>query len=105
MKGKVQTMSFPTFQDMERRHGIQWGQIVELEPDLQQLLWEARSAGADCRSWLDVNRIFSPLRDRLAQRVGFAGKHRDHPVLGTIGAYEVAYWRLHDAVAGLLPRF
>jgi hypothetical protein len=36
--------------------------------------------------------------------VGLAGKHRDHPVLGTVGAYEVAYWRLNDAVAGLLPR-
>jgi hypothetical protein len=50
-----------------------------------------------------VERFFSPLRNSLAGLVGFAGKHHRHPVLGSAGAYEVAYWRLYDAVAGLLP--
>jgi hypothetical protein len=40
----------------------------------------------------------------VAELVGFRGRHSRHPVLGSVGAYEVVYWRLHEAVAGLLPR-
>jgi len=43
------------------------------------------------------------VRDELVELIGFAGKHRRHPVLGSVGAYEVAYWKLYDAVAGSLP--
>jgi hypothetical protein len=39
----------------------------------------------------------------VAELVGFRGRHH-HPVLGSVGAHEVAYWRLREAVAGLLPR-
>jgi hypothetical protein len=48
--------------------------------------------------------VFAPFRDALAELVGLRGKHGRHPLLWSVGAYEVAYWRLHDAVAGLLPR-
>jgi hypothetical protein len=50
-----------------------------------------------------VDRAFAPIRNTLAELVGFAGKNRRHPVLGGPGAYEVAFWKLYDAVAGLLP--
>jgi hypothetical protein len=90
------------FQDLERSHGVRWEELAEREPELRHLLHEARRAGAGCRGWSDVGRAFGPFRDGLVRLVGFAGKHRDHPVLGTVGAYEVSYWRLYDAVAGLL---
>src|SRR5262249_33176669 len=35
--------------------------------------------------------------------IGFAGRHHRHPVLGSTGAYEVAYWKPYDTVAGLVP--
>jgi hypothetical protein len=50
-----------------------------------------------------VARVFGPLRNELAGLLGFAGKHRRHPVLGSVGAYEVAYWKLYHAVAALVP--
>jgi len=31
--------------------------------------------------------------------VGYVGKHRNHLILGTVAAYDVAYWKLHNAVA------
>jgi hypothetical protein len=83
---------------------VTWGQLTELEPQLNELLWKAREGGARCRCREDVTRVFVPFRYALADLVGFLGVNRDHPVLGSVGAYDVAYWRLHDAVAGLLPQ-
>jgi hypothetical protein len=51
----------------------------------------------------DVDRVFAPIRNTLAELVGFASKNRCHPVLGGPQAYQIAYWKLYDAVAGLLP--
>jgi len=94
----------PKVRDLERAHGVTWGELTGLEPQLIDLLWRARAAGAGCRDWEDVPRVFAPFRDAVAELVGLRGKYGTHPLLGSIGAYEVAYWRLHDAVAGLLPR-
>jgi hypothetical protein len=95
---------FPNVYDLECIYGVRWCQLADLEPRVQQLLWRARQAGAGCHSWSDVDRIFSPLRNDLAGLLGFSGRYSRHPVLGSLGAYEVAYWKLHEAVAGLLPR-
>ena len=89
---------------LEQARGVTWGELVRLEPRLTELLRQARAAGVGCGSWEDVARVFAPLRDAVAELVGFRGRHQNHPVLGSVGAYEVAYWRLHEAVAGLLPR-
>ena len=94
---------YPNFRDMERLSGITWGELAALEPRLGDLLWVARGACVTCRRWSDVERVFAPIRTTLAELVGFAGKHHRHHVLGTAGAYQVAYWKLYDAVAGLLP--
>jgi hypothetical protein len=92
----------PNVQELERAHGVTWGELAGLEPRLNELLWQARAAGAGCRGWEDVPRLFAPLRGALGELVGLrCGRHR---ALGSVGAYEVAYWRLHDAVCGLLPR-
>lgn len=95
---------FPRISDLERTHGVNWWQLAHLEPELHQLLWRARQAGATCRSRSEVDSVFSPVRNDLSALVGFSGRHSRHPVLGSLGAYEVAYWKLHEAVAGLLPR-
>jgi hypothetical protein len=70
---------------------------------MAKLLWEARQAGVTCRRWSDVSRVFAPIQNSLAGLVGFARKGRWHPVLVSVGAYQVAYWTLYAAVAGLLP--
>jgi hypothetical protein len=93
----------PNVYDLERIHGVSWCELASLEPSLAELLWRAREAGAGCRSWSEVPRIFSPLREALVEVVGFGGRHRSHPVLGSHGAYEVAYWKVHEAVTELLP--
>jgi hypothetical protein len=87
--------------DVQHSFGVTWGQLVEGEPLLKTLLERARLAASSCRTLADVDRSFSPLRSELAALIGFAGKHYRHPVLGSVGAYEVAYWKLYNAVAGL----
>ena len=94
---------YPNLRDVERQSGITWHELVELEPRLAKLLWESRRACGTCRRWSDVDRVFSPIRGTLAELVGFARNSRWHPVLVSPGAYQVAYWKLYDAVAGLLP--
>jgi anti-anti-sigma regulatory factor len=83
--------------------GLTWAELVDLEPRLETLLLRARGAGAGCRTFTDVNRVFGPVRNELAGLIGFGGQHHRHPVLGSTGAYQVAYAKLYDAVAGLLP--
>jgi hypothetical protein len=95
---------YPHFRDLELLHGITWLDLADLEPRLGELLWVARQLCVACRCWADVDRVFAPIRNSLADLVGFTAKARLHPVLGCPGAYEVAYWRLYDAVAGLLPK-
>ena len=93
----------PNFRDLERIHGVTWQELTELEPKLGELLWGARHACVTCRRWSDVSQAFAPIRNTLAELVGSAAKNSPHPVLGRRGAYQVAYWKLYDAVAGLLP--
>jgi hypothetical protein len=97
-----QTM-YPNVNDVQRAFGISWGQLVELEPQLESLLGRAWPAGTNCRTRSDVDRVFGPLRNELAALIGFAGKHHSHPLLGSVGAYEVAYWKLYNAVVGSMP--
>jgi hypothetical protein len=93
---------YPSVNDVQRTFGVSWDQLVELEPELETLLGRVRLTGAWGRSFADLDRVFGPLRNELAALIGFAGKHHRHPVLGSAGAYEVAYWTLYDAVARLL---
>jgi hypothetical protein len=93
---------YPKVHDLERAHGVTWGELAQCEPRLDELLWRARAAGARRRDWNDVLREFVPLRNALTEWVGFLGRHSRHPLVGSVGAYEVA-WRLHHALSGLLP--
>jgi hypothetical protein len=94
---------YPNFRDTERLWAITWGDLTALEPRLEELLWAARAASATCRRWSDVDRVFVPIRNTLTELVGSAGRRHRHRVMGSTGAYQVAYWKLYDAVAGLLP--
>jgi hypothetical protein len=94
----------PKVQELERAHGMTWGQLAGLEPQLEKLLWQARAEGARCRGWQDVERVFAPFAGTLAELIGFRRRHNGHPLLGSVGAYDIAYWRLREAVCGLLPR-
>ena len=94
---------YPNLRDVECHAGITWHDLVELESRLAKLLWEARQAGVTCRRRSDVDSAFAALRNSLGDLIGFTGKYHLHPVLGSTGAYQVAYWKLYDAVAGLVP--
>jgi anti-anti-sigma regulatory factor len=88
----------------ERTPSLTWTQLLELEPAIESLLWRARAAGASCRTKADVPRVFSPVAHELAELIGFSGKHRRHRVLGTVEAYQIAYWKLYEGVAACVPR-
>jgi hypothetical protein len=93
---------YRNFRLLEKLFGITWRTLVDLEPALEELLWNAQEMSVSCRRRADVDRFFAPMRDTLAGLIGFTGKNRLHPVLGSNNAYEVAYWKLYDSVAGLL---
>jgi anti-anti-sigma regulatory factor len=94
---------YPNVSAVQQSCGVTWGTLVELEPQLQVLLWRARGTSANCQNSADVDRVFHRLRKELAELIGFAGKHYQHPILGSAGAYQVAYWKLYNAVAALVP--
>jgi hypothetical protein len=71
---------------------------------LYPLLWRARQEGAACQTWQQARAVFARIEAELTDLIGFPGQHHRHPILGTVGAYEVAYWKLYEAVTGLLQR-
>jgi|LakMenE18May11ns_1017448.scaffolds.fasta_scaffold9205534_1 hypothetical protein len=85
--------------EMERIHNVRWVDLAELEPELDRLLNFARMVGNGCRNWWDVERRWGQFKNEIAGLVGYFGKHRRHPTLGTVAAYDVVYWKLHNAVA------
>ena len=93
----------PDVDQMEYHHGVTFGQLVNQEPRLERLLWEARKVGATCRSQADVLQAFATVRNQLSELIGFSSRHRVHRLLGSVGAYEVAYWKLFHAIADLVP--
>ena len=94
----------PSIQELERRHSVNFWRLVELEPRLELLMLQARQAGRACRSQADVDREFSPLRNRLGTLIGFSSQHNRHRILGGVGAYEVAYWTLYAVLMNFLPQ-
>jgi hypothetical protein len=95
--------TIPKVHEIEQDRGVTWVELAALEPRLNELLWQARAAGATCRAHQEVPRVLAPFCNAMSDLIGFLGKHRDHPVLGSAGAYVVAYWKLHEAVSELLP--
>jgi hypothetical protein len=94
--------SIPKFQNLEQAFAVTWSELVAQEPQLNELLWQARAAGAHCSCWEDVPRLFAPFRGAPAELVGYLSRHSRHRVLGSVGAYEVAYRRLYNAICELL---
>src|SRR5262249_45900900 len=94
----------PSIQELERRHSVTFWRLVELEPRLELLMLQARQAGRACRSQADVDREFSPLRNRLGTLVGFSSQHNHPGILGRGGAYEVAYGNLYGVLMNSLPQ-
>lgn len=94
---------YRNFRHLEKLFGVTWRDLVAKEPALEELLGTARQTRVICRRWADADQFFVPIRNALAGLVGFTATNRLHPVLGSAKAYEVAYWKLYDVVAGLLP--
>jgi hypothetical protein len=94
----------PRAQDVERERGVSWRQLADLEPRLYPLLWRAREEGAACQNWHQARRVVGRIQSELTDLVGFLGQHQRHPILGTVGAYEVAYWKLYESVTVLVQR-
>ena len=90
---------YTSVREMEKIHNIKWEQLAAEEPELDRLLSIAQMVGNACRSWHDVERGFNQFKNDILRTVGFQSKHNNHPVLGTVGAYNVVYWKLHNAVA------
>ncbi len=92
-------IDYESYKSYEKAFGVTWRQLAAAEPELNTLLEQARDAGG-CRTVEQVNRKFSPFKSPIHKLVGFCGKHKGHPLLGTQAAYDVVTWRLRNAVAG-----
>src|SRR5262245_36221790 len=80
----------PKVQDLERAHGVTWGELAGLEPRLLELLWQARAAGAGCRSREEVRQVFAPFRNAVAELLGLRGSTGDIPFSRRSRPY--SYW-------------
>ena len=60
-------MSYPNHREAERHADITWNELTEREPQLNELLWQARGASVGCRRWSDVERTFAPIRNALTE--------------------------------------
>ena len=58
--------------------------------------------GEPLREYPSVRHIERVHGVRWAELVGFRSRHSRHPVLGSVGAYDVAYWKLFDSVTETL---
>jgi hypothetical protein len=94
---------YRNFRHLEKLFGVTWRDLVALEPSLEELLGTVRATSAMCRRPGDVDRFFVSIGNELAGLVGLTGKNHRHPVLGSSRAFEIAYWKLYDAVVGWLP--
>jgi anti-anti-sigma factor len=94
----------PSIEELERTHSVTFWRLVELEPRLELLMLQASHAGRACRTQADVDREFSPLRNRLGTLIGFSSQHNRHRILGSVGAFEVAYWNLYGVLMNYLPQ-
>jgi hypothetical protein len=83
----------------------EWSELCVIEPELRRLVKEARLVGASLPDdggysamayWYGDSSIRG-LKHRMLKLVGWL---RDHPVLGTQRAYDVAYDRLFSALSG-----
>lgn len=92
-------IDYESYKSYEKAFGVTWRQLVAAEPELNTLLDQARDAGG-CRTVEQVNRKFNSFKTPIHKLVGFFGKHKGHPLLGTQAAYDVVTWRLRNAVAG-----
>src|SRR5262249_6373893 len=45
---------YPRLEDVQRTQGVTWPQLVELEPEVEALLWRARQVGARCQTLPDA---------------------------------------------------
>lgn len=80
---------------------LTWEQLVEAEPQLAELEASVCAVKATddtfCAHavWYGYGREDGGLRGRLIALVGW---NRNHPVLGSMAAYDLAYERLYDAL-------
>ena len=89
--------------DAQRSAALTWAQLVELETELQILLWRARGTDAGCRTLTDLDQGFGPVRNELNSLIGFSGRRYRDSILGSAQAYQVANAKLYDAMADRRP--
>lgn len=84
--------------DMERIHGLRWGQLAEQEPELERLLKSARMVGDGCRTWSDVHKGFSQFKNDVDRLTRSIVSRSPGPKLNGTAVWDVIYWKLHNAV-------
>lgn len=76
---------------------ISWDELVDLEPDLDQMLEVARTLQPGGRRWCSNEIWGAVLKPRLLQLVGWSCLRRN-PALRSHEAYSTAYHRIYDAL-------
>jgi hypothetical protein len=80
-----------------------WTDLVAEEPRLAALLEEARGYRKTAKPTFCANAVWygygsrgEPLKDSVSRLVGW--ERKEHPLLGTEGAYDVAYETIYEAL-------
>lgn len=94
---------------MHQTKPITWQQLIELEPRLRDLLDTAKAIRDDSEEpHFCANKLWygsrenghrePGLKDELLELVGMCSANKDHPVLGSSRAYDVAYLTIYDVL-------
>lgn len=87
------------FKAIEKMHQLTWEELVELEPQLDGLLFQVELSRPTPDEAEDFNYevCWGRFKQPLADLVGWHRRHGD-PALRTQAAYDVAYWKLWHAL-------
>jgi hypothetical protein len=85
---------------IEKMHKLTWEQLVELEPRLDDLLFQAELTRPEPDEAEDFNYegAWGRFKQPIANLVGYFRRDNCDPQLKTNAAYDVAYWKLWHAL-------
>jgi hypothetical protein len=84
--------------DMETMHKLTWERLVEMEPRLEALLFDAKASRPRRKRGFNYELAWCEFKLPVAKLVGWHRRDDCDPLLKSQAAYDVAYWKLYHAL-------
>lgn len=84
--------------DIERMHDLNWENLADLEPRLNGLLVDAVTSRPRRKRGFNYELAWARFKQPIANLVGFHRRDECDPLLKTVAAYDVVYWKIYHAL-------